>query len=452
MTLPLLESYLNWVADPVPPPTHRLDDLTSPASSENTPPMDSSRKLPRRLRPRRIRKKRSASSANENASSHVADPATPLGPSANENSASSEVTRTRSTANRNSPFPGSQPGTSQPPRSALKKHPQTFQPSQHPQHPRSTTNENPERRSRLDHPEIQWGGGGAYKPAQHSIRQDTLTSIHRGSFSGSDLSSPALQRLYQGSFSGSDLSSPALQRLYQDSFCESPSGQLNEKSLTDSGEERIARGRRSGIVYPLPRAARPGTRLTIDVALPEAAALHRTERPPTVLDIPEPRQLEETRCSGPFQALSTPRPLVWVAHFSWYKRRNHQMTWYKQGITDDLLWTKESSWRTLARRRWRPGLPSRRRCPWYKRGLLMTWTRGAAWCTPDHLDFPLFIGKGRPTTPLPPFLFSSDPRNRGIHTPPQWYSRPRISTLGIVDTATPHRNVVCIEELAASRH
>ena len=163
-----MESYLNWVADPMPPPTRRLDDLTSPASSENTPPMDSLRKLPRRLRPCRIRKKQSASSSNENAAFRVADPVTPLGPSANENSASSAVTRPRSTANRNSPFPGSQPGTSQPPRSALKKHPQTFQPSQHPQHPRSTTNENSERRSRLDHPEIR----GVYKPAQHSIRQD----------------------------------------------------------------------------------------------------------------------------------------------------------------------------------------------------------------------------------------------------------------------------------------
>ena len=238
----------------MPPPTRRLDDLTSPAFSENTPPVDSWRKLPRRLRSRRRRGEQSASSANENSASRVADPATPLGPSANENSASSAVTQPRSTANRNSPFPGSQPGTSRPPRSALKKHHQTFQSSQHPQHPRSTANENGERRPRLDHPEIR----GVYKPAQHSIRQDTLTSIHRDSFSGSGLSSPALQRPHR------------------DSFSESPSGQLNEKSLTDSQEERIARGQRPGIVYPLPRAARPDTRLTIDAALPEAAALHRT--------------------------------------------------------------------------------------------------------------------------------------------------------------------------------
>ena len=286
MTLPLLDSYLNWVADPMPPSTRCLDDLTSPASLENTPTVDSSRKLPRRLRPRRCRGKQSASSANEDSASRLADPATPLGPSANENSASSAVTQPRSTANRNSLFSGSQPGTSRPPRSALKKHPQTFQPSQYPQHPRSTTNENAERRPRLDHPEIQ----GVYKPAQHSIRQDTLTSIHRDSFSGSGLSSPALQQPHR------------------DSFFELPSGELNEKSLTDSREERIARGKRPGIVYPLPRAARPDTLLMIDAALPEAAALHRTERPPTMVDIPEPRQLEETRCPGPSQPRGSRSP------------------------------------------------------------------------------------------------------------------------------------------------
>ena len=248
--------------------------------------MDSSRKLPRRLRPHRRRGKQSASLANENSASRVADPATPLGPSTNENSASSAVTRPRSMANRNSPFPGPQPGTSRSPMSALMKHPKTFQPSQHSQHPRSTTNENAEHRLRLDHPEI-WG---VYKLAQHSIRQDTLTSIHRDSFSGSGLSSPALQRPHREPLS------------------ESPSGQLDKKSLTDSREERIARGQRPGIFYPLPRAARPDTRLTIEAALSEAAALHRTERPPTVMDIPEPRQLEETRCPGPSQLRGSRSP------------------------------------------------------------------------------------------------------------------------------------------------
>ena len=52
---------------------------------------------------------------------------------------------------------------------------------------------------------------------------------------------------------------------------------------------------RPGIVYPLlPRATRPDTRLTIDAALPESAALDRRSRPPTVLDIGE-AALQENR-------------------------------------------------------------------------------------------------------------------------------------------------------------
>ena len=52
---------------------------------------------------------------------------------------------------------------------------------------------------------------------------------------------------------------------------------------------------RPGIVYPLlPRATRPDTRLTIDAALPESAALDRRSRTPTVLDIGE-AALQENR-------------------------------------------------------------------------------------------------------------------------------------------------------------
>ena len=159
--------------------------------------------------------------------------------------------------------------------SAPVEHPLTFLRPQHSQSPKFSTNENTERRFDQGHPEIR----GVYKPAQHSFQQDYHTSIH------------------QDSFSGSGLSSPALQRSHRDSFSESPSGQLNKKLLTDSKREvRIARGQRPGIVYPLPRAARPNTLLAIDAALPEAAALCCAERPPTVVDIPEPGQLEENRC------------------------------------------------------------------------------------------------------------------------------------------------------------
>ena len=272
----------------MPPPARRLADLTSPAPSENTPPRDISRKLPRRLRPRRRRGKQAAFSANQNSASRMADPTTPLGPSANENSAdagSSSVTRPRSTANGNSPFPGPQPGTSRSPKSASVKNPQTFQHSQHPQHRQKPM--------RIENADLTWTtlkSVGEYKPAQHSIRQDTpcITSRHRDTFSGSGLSSPALQQPTHKSFSGS------------------PAGPV---LLTDPKREaRDAGGYRPGLIFPLPCAACPDTRLVIDAAHPESAALSRAERPPTVLDIPETRQAGETRYPGPLQPRGSRSP------------------------------------------------------------------------------------------------------------------------------------------------
>ena len=164
----------------MPPAPRRQDDLTSPAlaSAENTPPSEVRHKLSRRLRPRRHGRKQPATSANENSASRVADPATPLGPSANENLprlASSAATRPRSTANRNSPLPGLQPGTSWSPRSAFVKHPQGFQSSHLPQHPGSTTNQNRGRQFRLDHLEIRC----VYKPARIDPRQDSPARLRQ---------------------------------------------------------------------------------------------------------------------------------------------------------------------------------------------------------------------------------------------------------------------------------
>ena len=200
---------------------------------------------------------------------------TQLGSPANRNSAfsgSSAATRPRSAANENSPLPGNWPGTSRSNRSTPVVHPRTFL---CPQHPRLSTNHNSERRFDLDHPEFQ----GVYNQAPPSIQQNSANRLRRDSFSGSGLSSPALQRSHR------------------DSFSKSPPGQLNKEiSLTDSNRgARTAGGTRLGIVYPLLRAARPDMQLEVDAASPEAAALSRAERPPTVLDIPETGRLEDTR-------------------------------------------------------------------------------------------------------------------------------------------------------------
>ena len=164
----------------MPPPVRHPDDLAAPSPSENTPPRDAPSKLPRRLRPRRRRERQPGLSTNGNAASRVAGPATQLRPIANQNSAcpsSSAATRPRSAANENSPLPGQRPGTSRSNMSAPLEHPLTFLHPQHSQSPRFSANENAERRFNPDHPEIR-GGGGVYKPAQHSIQQDYHTSIH----------------------------------------------------------------------------------------------------------------------------------------------------------------------------------------------------------------------------------------------------------------------------------
>ena len=216
------------------------------------------RKLPRKLRPRRRKEKQS-------------------GPAANLNSPSRET--------------GSQPGTSGSPGSAMRapvKHPLTFQRSQHPQHPRLTANHNSERRFNPNHPE----SGRLYKPARSSIQQDSTIRSRRDSFSGSGLYSPALQRSHRDSFSGS----PAgLTRNVP--LTGTPSGLTKKVSLTDPVRDgRIAGGLRPGPVQPHPRAACPDTKLNIDAAPPEAAAVSCAERPLTVLDIPESGRLETTRC------------------------------------------------------------------------------------------------------------------------------------------------------------
>ena len=158
------------------------------------------------------------------------------------------------------------------------EHPLTFLRPQHPQHPRLTANQNSGCRFDPDHSE----SGRLFKPARSSIQQDSALRSRRDSFSGSGLSSPALQRSHRDS-SGSPPGRPS-----------------KNVSLTDpKREERIAGGLRPDLVLPHPRTACPDTRLELGAAPPEAAAVSCAERPPTVLEIPEAGRLETTRCPEP---------------------------------------------------------------------------------------------------------------------------------------------------------
>ena len=117
---------------------------------------------------------------------------------------------------------------------------------------------------------------------------------------------------------------------------------------------RIAGGSRPGLVFPLPRAARPDTRLELDAAPPEAAALSRAERPPTVLDIPETGRLEDIAAQNHPRSVDRARPgathangpgivrlectgLRSAHHTAATGVNSSILPWYKQGIVDDLV-------------------------------------------------------------------------------------------------------------------
>ena len=245
---PPYNSRLNWIVDPAPPPLRDHGDLTSPAPSrdhgappsckENTPSQNAPHKLPRKLWPRMRKERQPGSTANHNSPSWKAGRETQCAPASNHNSPSREAGREMqpvSTNNHNSPprETGNQPGTSESTGSVMRapvKHPLTFLRPQHPQRPRLTANQNSGRRFDQDHSE----SGRLFKPARSSIQHDSALRSRRDSFSGSGLSSPALQRSHRDSFSGS------------------PVGHLSKNiSLTDpKREERIAGGLRPGLIQP----------------------------------------------------------------------------------------------------------------------------------------------------------------------------------------------------------
>ena len=255
VTRPFYESHVNWVIDPAPPASRRpaTEAFPAPKPAILIPPSGASSQPPRRQKSRRRRRRKAARAANSNSASCQADLATPAARSANENSAHWRATQPRSAAN-------------DPPemRSTSVEHPHSFTSSPLTQLPIPTANQNSGSASCQDHSEI-WG---LYKPAQTNPRQDLTATLTGDNISGFGLSSPAHQQPSAKPFSG-------------------PPARHMTSPHREAGEaEREA----PGIVYPLlPRAARPDTRLLIDAALPEAAALDRRTRPPTVFDIVEPR-------------------------------------------------------------------------------------------------------------------------------------------------------------------
>ena len=306
ITQPLYESCMNWIHDPTPRRA-TMDYNDTPVQSSDTsvqshdtrvksrdthaksrdPPVltsdtqasaiainDSSGAplaLPHPKKSRRRRRRRIRRSANENSAPCSAAPVTPDARWANRNSASQSTTQPQLAAS----DPAQMRSTS------VYQH-QSFHSSHLPQPPIPTANENSAFQFGLE----RGGIPGLYKPALPDPSQDSTADPYRVNNSGSGLSSPSLLQPCTKPFSGRSA------RPHMTCPTREAGGAIRE---------------RPGIVYPLlPRAQRPDTRVAIEAALPEAAALGCQTQPPTVVEIgdaslpqrvPSPRRCTSRRPS-----------------------------------------------------------------------------------------------------------------------------------------------------------
>ena len=267
VTQTLFESRMKWIYDPASPAPRRanVQSRDTHVNSRDPPVLTSDTQasaiaihassgaplaLPHPKKSRRRRRRRNRRSANENSAPRSATPVTPDERWANRNSAFQRATQHQSEA--------SDPTQMM---STPVYQEQSFHSSHLPPTPIPATNRNSAFQFGLDRCEFP----GLYKPAFPDPRQDLNTTPIRVNNSGSGFSSPSLLQPCTKPFSGR----PARPQM----TC----------PTREAGE---AIRERPGIVYPLlPLAQRPDTRVAIEAALPEAAALGRQAQPPTVLDI-----------------------------------------------------------------------------------------------------------------------------------------------------------------------
>ena len=260
----------HWVYDPAPSASRHatVDFSDTPVNSRDTPvnssdtPVHTSDTPASAIgkaspgaplaspHPKKSRRRRNCRSANENSAPRSAAPVTQDERWANKNSASQRATQPQSAA--------SDPTQMM---STPVYQEQSFHSSHLLQPPVPATNRNAAFQFGLDRCRFP----GLYKPAHPDPRQDLTAKPSRVNNSGSGFSSPSLLQPCTKPFSGL----PARHQM----TC----------PTREAGE---AIRERPGVVYPLlPRAQRPDTRVVIEAALPEAAALDRRAQPPTVLEI-----------------------------------------------------------------------------------------------------------------------------------------------------------------------
>ena len=265
---------MNWIYDPAPPAPCRatVDYSDTPVQSSDNhvnsrdPPVLTSDTqasaidvsassgaplaLPHPKKSRRRRRRRNRRSANENSAPRSAAPVTPDERWANRNLASQRATQHQSAAS----------DPTQMMSTPVYKG-QSIHSSHLTQPPVPATNRNAAFQFGLDRCRFPW----LYKPAFPDPSQDSTANPSRVNNSRSGLSSPSLLQPCTKPFSGQ----PARPQM----TC----------PTREAGE---ALRERPGVVCPLlPLAQRPDTRIAIEAALPEAAALDRQDQPPTVVEI-----------------------------------------------------------------------------------------------------------------------------------------------------------------------
>ena len=279
VTQPLYERRMNLVHDPALPASRRptvdlsdtpVDFSDNPVNCSDTPASTIiSASLGAPLAPphpknsQRRRRRRNHRSANQNSAPRSATPVTPDERWANKNSATQSATQPQSAAN----------DPSQMMSTPVYQHP-SFHSSHLSQPHFPAANGNSAFLSGLDRCRFP----GLYKPAHLDPRQDLTATLTRVNNSGSGFSSPSLLQPCTKPFSGL------------------PSRRQMTSPTREAGE---ATRERPGVVYPLLSSAqRPDTRVVIEAALPEAAALDHRARPPTVLEIGDtslPQQVSSPR-------------------------------------------------------------------------------------------------------------------------------------------------------------
>ena len=248
---------MNWIYDPAPCRA-TVDYSDTPVNSRDSPVLTSDTQAsaigisassgapPALPHPKKSRRRRNRRSANENSAPRSAAPVTPDERWANRNSASQRATQHQSAVS----------DPTQMMSTPVYKG-QSFHSSHLTQPPVPATNRNAAFQFGLDHCRFP----GLYKPALPDPSQDLTANPSKVNNSGSGLSSPSLLQPCTKPFSGW----PARPQM----TC----------PTREAGE---ARRERPGVVYPLlPRAQRPDTRVVIEAALPEAAALDRRAQPPS---------------------------------------------------------------------------------------------------------------------------------------------------------------------------